>query len=335
MSWEATAWASGVCRKAGDQLGPMARLVLIMLAERENRDTLHTFVSARTLAEDDCGCSVDSAKAWLRKLEALGYIARIQRERADGGNGTMLTILLRSEEHRAMARTMGWEGPSEAQDVEGRVKNSPGGPGENITRGPGEKTPHPGGKNTPCILEPRILTNTTPLSPTAAPAAPAAVERPALAVGGRALPDGYDRDEAGAKAFFDRWQPKTAADNPAVVMRFWARMSPADRKAALAGVEPFRRQVEREKRKLCTSVTYLRDRSWTVLDVLREARRDGSAVASFWIVKGTHAWEAWERFELRHGRRMVALPSKWERGEGKHMPSPWPPKQAREGPEAA
>lgn len=328
MSWDATAWARDYCRGAGERLAPTGRLMLIMLAERENSDTWHTFVSARTLAEKDCGCSVDSAKSWLRKLEAMGLIARIQRERADGGNGTMLTVMLRSDAHRAMAIELGWQPPAETQDVDPRGEISPGGPGENFTRGPGEETPHPGGKNTPGILEPSIIIKNPPSPPAAVSAASVATDRNVVAIGSghrRTLPDGFNPDREGARAFFARWPTKTAADNPEVVYRIWARLSPAERKSAFDGVEPYRRQVEREKRKLCTSVTYLRDRAWTVLDALREARREGTATASFWIIEGTHAWAAWERYEAAHGRRMIALPSKWERGRGTHMPTPWPP----------
>jgi hypothetical protein len=350
VSWAASAWAKQAGRQAGKAMSPALRYLLVCVADRTNDDTGYTFASPRCLAED-VGNTVDSIKAGLRRLEEMGYLARVRRLKPDGSHDTSLIILLRDDEARARAAALGWSRPEHAapadgddgaesdgdpQDMGGWGKMDPTpqktGVGENEPPGWGKMDPHP-------IDEPEKLTHTPqPPSRDAREAVPAGHQPLGLVPSSQPaapLPAGYDPDLAGADAFLAAWQPKTAADMPAVVHRLWSRLSAEDRRLALARLGDWRAQMEREGRRIGTATRYLRNRAWQVLDVIRAGRRDGTAAPVFWVRRGTPEWEAWERHEARHGRRLVAFPSKHETGEGRHMPSLWPPRDGHAGAAAA
>ncbi|WP_439572620.1 hypothetical protein [Phreatobacter sp.] len=344
MSWAASAWAMKAARQAGRAMSPALRFLLVCVADRTNDDTGYTFASPRCLS-DDVGNTVESIKTGLRRLEAMGYLARVRRLKPDGSHDTSLIILLRDAECLAKAEALGWTRPDEAaldedaagapepdgetQDVGGWGKMDPYPPkqgvGENGPGGWGKTDPHP-------IDEPEKLTSSPqPPSRTSREAPPSAHQPLGLVPAGlpaRALPDGFDPDRAGADAFLAGWEPKTAADLPVVVHRLWAALSAEERRQASGRLADWRAQMRREGRRLGSASGYLRDRKWQVLDLLRAGRRDGTAAAVFWVRVGSEEWLAWERHEARHGRRLVGFPSKHESGTGRHMPSLWPPREA-------
>lgn len=139
-------------------------------------------------------------------------------------------------------------------------------------------------------------------------------------------PDGWSPDPAGADAFLASWEPKTAGDLPEVVRRTWAKLSAEDRRQAVTRLADWRAQMRREGKRFGTAKAYLRDKAWQALDHVRAGRRDGTTPKSFFIRKGSPEWQAWEAYEARHGRRMIAIPSRHEGGIGWWMQTPWPPK---------
>lgn len=81
MSWEALAWA--VRQDPGSS---PRKFVLIMLAERHNRETGRCYPSIDLLSKDTC-LSRSTVKRSLDDLEESGYIKRTRRRRTDGTLG--------------------------------------------------------------------------------------------------------------------------------------------------------------------------------------------------------------------------------------------------------
>lgn len=341
MSWAASAWAKEQGRTAGKAMPPALRYLLVCVADRTNDDTLYTWASPKCLAED-VGSSVDSIKEGLRRLEAMGLLARVRRLKPDGSHDTSLLILLRDEACRAKAAELGWTAP--ASGDEGREPDEPqdvGGVGGNgpppyESRGWGETDPHGGGKSTPTHIDEPEKGTYSPLPPSrvSPPAAPSA-DRPLGVVPAgigpaRALPDGYDPDPAGADAFLAAWRAETqlasAADVPEVVRRLWRRLDAADRRRARADLGAWCRQMQRERRSLGSATRYLRDKAWQTLDHIRAGRKEGTAAPTIFVREGSPEWDAWARHEARHGRVLRAIPSKHEAGRGWWMPTLWPPR---------
>jgi hypothetical protein len=344
MSWEVAGWTMKAVRSAGPAMPAMLRWLLICVADRTNRDTGYTYVSPRRLAEDH-GSSVGFVKDGLRRLEALGFIARVKRLKADGSHDTSLIVVLDSEEAQARAAALGWTKPGpdgdaetdgagagETQDVGGWVTTDPtpdeGGVGHHRPQGGSPQTP-------PSIDEPGIEpTSPQPPSRARRPAEPSANRPPGIVPPvppAGPLPDGFDPDPSGANAFLAAWRSTiraSSADVPEVVRRIWRGLSAEERRRAAGDLDAWQRQMAREKRPFGSATRYLRDKAWEVLDHVRAGRREGTAPPTFFIREGSPEWEAWVRHETRHGRRLVAIPSQHEKGRGWWMPTLWPPRLA-------
>ncbi|KAF0124339.1 MAG: hypothetical protein FD152_3047, partial [Xanthobacteraceae bacterium] len=328
MSFKAVGWAMETGRRMGRELPAALRLLLICVADRQNDDTGYTFVRPRMLAVDH-GNSLDWVKGALRQLEQLGLIARVRRLKPDGSHDTSLLIVLVDEAARARAAELGWTPPlpgatDETEDAEVETQDV-GGWGPNYPHptkvgGRGAADPQGGGESTPTSID-------EPGSEPLSPLPPSRATREAALVAGQPLavvpsdkrpagwqPDGWSLDTAGADAFLASWEPKTAGDLPEVVRRTWAKLSAEDRRQAVARLADWRAQMRREGKRFGTAKAYLRDKAWQALDHVRAGRRDGSAMAVFWVREGSAEWEAWARHEGREGRRMVAFPSKHEAG---------------------
>lgn len=340
MSWEVAGWSMKAVRTAGPAMPAMLRWLLVCIADRTNRDTGYTYVSPRRLAEDH-GSSVGFVKDGLRRLEALGFIARVKRLKADGSHDTSLLIVLDSDEAHARAAALGWtkpgpdEGDAETQDVEGSVTTDPT-PRE---AGVGHHRPQGGSPQTPPSIDEPGREPSYPPAPSRArqPAEPSADPRLGIVPPVRPaapLPDGYDPDPAGANAFLATWRSTiraSSADVPEVIRRIWKGLSAEERRRAVGDLDAWHRQMAREKRPHGSATRYLRDKAWEVLDHVRAGRREGTAPPTFFIREGSAEWEAWARHEARHGRRLRAIPSQHEKGHGWWMPTLWPPREASAG----
>jgi hypothetical protein len=351
MSWEVAGWSMKAVRTAGPAMPAMLRWLLVCIADRTNRDTGYTYVSPRRLAEDH-GSSVGFVKDGLRRLEALGFIARVKRLKADGSHDTSLLIVLDSDEAHARAAALGWTKPApsdgaseaeeggaggedEAQDVEGWVTTDPTPAGEGV----GHHGPQGGSPQTPPSIDEPGIEPESPQPPSRArrPAEPSTDRPPGIVpavLPAGPLPDGYDPDPAGANAFLATWRSTiraSSADVPEVIRRTWKGLSAEERRRAAGDLDAWHRQMAREKRPLGSATRYLRDKAWEVLDHVRAGRREGTAPPTFFIREGSPEWDAWARHEARHGRRLMAIPSQHEKGRGWWMPTLWPPREAGAG----
>ncbi len=266
MSWEVAGWSMKAVRTAGPAMPAMLRWLLVCIADRTNRDTGYTYVSPRRLAEDH-GSSVGFVKDGLRRLEALGFIARVKRLKADGSHDTSLLIVLDSDEAHARAAALGWTKPApsdgaseaeeggaggedEAQDVEGWVTTDPTPAGEGV----GHHGPQGGSPQTPPSIDEPGIEPESPQPPSRArrPAEPSTDRPPGIVpavLPAGPLPDGYDPDPAGANAFLATWRSTiraSSADVPEVIRRTWKGLSAEERRRAAGDLDAWHRQMARQ-----------------------------------------------------------------------------------------
>jgi hypothetical protein len=348
MSWAASAWAKQAGRAAGKALNPALRYLLVCVADRTNDDTGYTYASPRCLSED-VGNSVDSIKDGLRRLEAMGYLARVRRMKANGSHDTSLIILLVDDEARAKAAQLHWTKPAEGGADDG--EDAAGAPDDQPqdVEGWGENHPHPGstgvggngppgwGENDPTHIDEPEKGTLNPPTPSRVrePAEPSAEPRLGMVPSvepARALPDGYDPDVAGANAFLETWRSTvraSVADVPEEIRRIWRKLSVDERRKASAEFEAWRRQMDREKRPFGSATKYLRDKAWEAMDHVRAGRREGTAVPSFFVHEGSDAWRAWVEHRRRAEDRATGYPTTTKDGRrGWYFPSPFPPRSA-------
>ena len=99
MSFQAMTWA------VKQKLPTNQKMVLLMLADRTNRDTGRCTPSHKNLAED-CGMSQATLKRCLAALSEAGYIS-IQARKAEGVNLSNQYILIMSDEQKASVQNEG------------------------------------------------------------------------------------------------------------------------------------------------------------------------------------------------------------------------------------
>lgn len=359
MSWGGVGWAVDRCRTAGRDLPAPLRWLLVLIAERENEDWGYTLISYQKLANYH-GNTVDWLKDACRKLEAMGFLARIKRLKVDGSHDFPLFVVLRSAEAYQRALDLGWEPPEQAGEVDdddGLASASDAADPQDVGE-VGVKTPHPpndggGGQNTPRVgvktpHHIRKIPLYCPLDPLKAPvagggAAPSPGQPVGMASAGQgpsvAMPGGIDPDPAGADAFLAEWRSVTklalASDVPERIRRLWRRLDERDRKRAIGDLPAWSAQMRREQRSVGSAIRYLRDRAWQSLDHVKAGRREGAVSSTFFVRQGTPEWGAWERHEARAGRKMMAIPSKHHAGLGWWFPTLWPPRDGGTGPPVA
>jgi hypothetical protein len=305
MSWEATAWASAMIARAPVRdMTAQQKLILMFVADRENRDKKYCFISVATLASD-LNCSEETVRTAFRAFEAAGILARIRQVRANGSEGAAITVLFIDQERRAVAEDMGWsvpapvaiDAPPAAAEAAEDAPIAPGDDPESDGTPPkiwGVGDPPEIGEGPSKIwggvtLNLQELTS-SPLPPGVAKDGTA--EAPSSRRPVRCAET--DRDTEGADRFLALWPAKTAMDAPEAIRRRWAVLLPEDRKEALRGIEPYCARRRAERLRPVSAVVYLRDRAWQVVGVLKAGAKDGTAMAvPVFVRKDTPAFEAW------------------------------------------
>jgi hypothetical protein len=303
MSFQASNWAVTV--KTGS---PSGKAVLMAIANYAGSHG-ECYPSIATLAEDS-EQSEDSVRRRLAELVERGIIARLERTRKNGSRTTNKLVLLFSDEAKAYARGLGWDG--------GAIANCEGGPLANC-----EGAPRTGARGALALVRPpeQPLNNqiNSPLPPKGAG------EGDLLSDENQIPPPPCDwwRFEA-------NW-PWQTGEGKGKAERAFKRLSKPDQKNAVAGIVLFMAAVGgRDHRP--HALSYISDRQWTYAGARRSMAKAAASASSpgqkvtarplpsgSWFLDADgpelSAWHAHERRTSQNGKA----------AGGCMRPTRWPP----------
>ena len=313
MSWEALKWAGDL--RVGS---PTAKSLLVVLANYAD-DLGECFPSHHKLSKvTELG--LRAVQLNLNKLEAMGLVTRIRTRNEDGTlGGTRYRLRLEMTQATINAH--------HKHDV------------------PVEKNDAPQASDDVKPQAPRAgLLNHHREPPIETPVAP------------KGAADEVDIDFERSKAedgygdFLTRYDPSPTA-SLTLPLRHWAKLSPEDRRRAVAGIGPYKAACAKERRKTVDPSAYLSRRLFDnfrqktvarapIGDAEAQLRRAMSPGFSGGVLveHGTDAWAAWEAVAEAAGLPLRAIVYKAapfagrpQAATGKYLPSHWPP--TRDGPD--
>lgn len=313
MSIQAVAWAlDQYIRDAA------TKLVLISLANYADKKTGECWPTVAKICEESC----QSKSTVLRRLEWL-----IER-------GLVVKIAVKEESGRQRANIY--------RLVLARVLT----PDDEIA-GPECSSPVLGGgcQSDTLFDTPEGVTADTPIEPLYEPSiSPIA---PKGAVGGLKSEAEKAEEERSYGEFIAAFAPPVTA-SLVTPLRHWAKLTPDERRKAIAGVAPYKAACAKERRKLLDPSAYLSRRMFENFNkpiVVRPpmspaeaALRRRSLSSGVLVECGTDAWAAWQEVADEVGLPLRAVVHQARPLAGRHrdmtgafFPSEWPP--SRDGPD--
>lgn len=297
MSFQATHWARR--QQVGHQ---PSKHVLLLLAD--HADENHSCFPEQALLAEDTEMSVRSVQECIKRLEAQGFLQRKRDRRADGKLGITRYVL------GVEAR---FAPPPEAEQ-EGEPEENDSTPGEAEAVG-GQPPERPSGgdhRNELPVDHRNVTAPATGRTFRSEPSGePSKIEREARER------EEVRQAEAALGRLLAAWGQAAAVEDLERVRRLFYPLSAADQQAAIDGVAGFREAAKALGRtKLKGLESYLRDRSWALLDAKPPPGKPGAPKGAaggpvpvgylkrpWWAL----FWARLGRGEVEAARRMVEI----------------------------